>query len=61
METNNNQSVYSSMVFSPTTRLPAVSIYFNELIHYKNKSVDKRIPLRRFQPKRDDSALIELS
>lgn len=46
---NKNQSVSLSMVHSPATRPPPVSIYFNELIHYNNKRVEKRMQLRRFQ------------
>lgn len=49
IESNNNHSVSSSMAFSHGTRPPAASIYFNELVHYQSKRVDKRMPLRRSQ------------
>lgn len=55
IESNNNQRV------SPAMRPPPVSIYFNELIHYRNERVEKRMPLRRSQPEKNIiTALIEL-
>lgn len=60
IDCNNNQSVPSSKALPPPTRPPAVSIYFNELIHYKDKCMEKRLPVWRSQQKRSNAALIEM-